>query len=87
VEALLGASGRAEAARKARAAATHALELDRDLGEVHSALAGILFLFEWGWAHADAEHRRGIALSPGSEAGHEACGKFAVGAAISRRGN
>jgi len=76
VQAFLGASGRTEAARKARAAATRALELDPDLGEVHSALAGILFLFEWDWSGADAEFRRGIALSPGSEAVHEAYGSF-----------
>ena len=76
VQAFLGASGRTEAAEKARAAATRALELDPDLGEVHSALAGILFLFEWNWAGADTEFRRGIALSPGSEAVHEAYGSF-----------
>jgi TolB-like protein/Tfp pilus assembly protein PilF len=76
VQAFLGASSRAEGAEKARAAATRALELDPDLGEVHAALAGILFLFEWDWARADAEFRRGIALSPGSEAVHEAYGGF-----------
>lgn len=76
VQAFLGASGRAEAAEKARAAATRALELDPNLGEVHSALAGILFLFEWDWARADAEFRRGLDLSPGSESVHEAYGNF-----------
>ena len=75
-EAFLGAAGRTEAARKARAAATRALELAPDLGEAHAALAGILFLFEWDWAGADAEFRRAIALSPGSEAVHEAYGSF-----------
>jgi len=67
VQAFLGASARTEAARKARAAATRALELDPDHGEAHAALAGILFLFEWDWAGADAEYRRGIALSPGAK--------------------
>lgn len=76
VEAFLGASVRTEAAGKARAAATRALELDPDLGEAHAALAGILFLFEWDWAGADKEYRRGIALSPGSEAVHEAYGGY-----------
>jgi TolB-like protein/Tfp pilus assembly protein PilF len=76
VQAFLGASVRTEAARKARAAATRALELDPDLGEAHSALAGILFLFEWDWAAADAEYRRGIALSPGSETVHQDYGAF-----------
>lgn len=76
VEAFLGASVRTEAAGKARAAATRALELDPDLGEAHSALADILFLFEWDWSAADAEYRRGVALSPGSEAVHEAYGVY-----------
>jgi len=49
VQAFLGASGRTQAAAKARAAATRALELAPDLGEVHASLAGILFLFEWDW--------------------------------------
>ncbi len=76
VQAFLGASVRGEASKKARAAATRALELDPDLGEAHSALAGILFLFEWDWAGAEAEYRRGIALSPGSETVHEDYGQF-----------
>jgi TolB-like protein len=76
VQAFLRASGRAEAAGKARAAVTRALELDPDLGEAHAALAEILFLFDWDWAGADAEFQRGISLSPGSEAVHEAYGSF-----------
>jgi TolB-like protein/Tfp pilus assembly protein PilF len=75
-QAFLRASGRTEAAGKARAAVTRALELDPDLGEAHTALANILFFFEWDWAGADAEYRRGIALSPGSEAVHEAYGAY-----------
>jgi TolB-like protein/Tfp pilus assembly protein PilF len=78
VQAFLRASGRAEAAGKARAAVTRALELDPDLGEAHAALASILYLFEWDWAGADAEFRRGISLSPGSEAVHEAYGSFLI---------
>ena len=76
VQAFLRASGRAEAAGKARAAVTRALELDPDLGEAHAALASILFLFEWDWAGADAEYRRAVSLSPGSEAVHESYGSF-----------
>jgi TolB-like protein len=71
VQAFLRASGRAEAAGKARAAVTRALALDPDLGEAHAALASILNLFEWDWAGADAEFRRAISRSPGSEAVHE----------------
>jgi len=76
VQAILRASGRKEAAGKARAAVTRALELDPDLGEAHAALGLVLYLFEWDWAGADAEFRRGLSLSPGSEAVHEAYGAF-----------
>jgi TolB-like protein/Tfp pilus assembly protein PilF len=76
VQAFLGASTRSEAAREARAAAARALEIDPNLGEVHAALADILYLFEWDWTGADAEFRRAVALSPGSEAVHEAYGRY-----------
>jgi TolB-like protein/Tfp pilus assembly protein PilF len=75
-QAFLGATGRVEAASKARAAATRALELAPDLGEAHASLADILFLFEWDWAGADAEYRRGLSLDPGSESVHESYGVF-----------
>ncbi len=76
VQAFLRASGRAEAAGKARTAVTRALELDPDLGEAHTALALVRELFDWDWAGAESEFRRGIELSPGSEAVHEAFGGF-----------
>ena len=76
VQAFLRASGRTEAAGKARAAVNRALELDPELGEAHTSLAGVLSLFEWDWAGADAEFKRGVALNPGSEAVHEAYGQF-----------
>lgn len=76
VQAFLRASGRAEAAGKARAAVTRALELDPDLGEAHTALALVHELFEWDWNSAEVEFRRGVELSRGSEAVHEAFGAF-----------
>jgi eukaryotic-like serine/threonine-protein kinase len=36
----------------------------------------VLYLFEWDWTGADVEFRRGLSLSPGSEAVHEAYGSF-----------
>jgi TolB-like protein len=75
-QAFLRSSGRTEAAKNARVAVTRALELDPNLGEAHAALADILFLFEWDWTGADTEFRRGIELSPGSEAVHESYGKY-----------
>ena len=75
-QAFLRGSSRAESVGKARAEVTRALELDPDLGEAHAALGQILSLFEWDWAGADAEFQRAVALSPGSEAVHQAYGAF-----------
>jgi serine/threonine-protein kinase len=49
---------------QARAAAMKAIALDSTLAEAHIALARIMHLFEWDWAGAEAEFRRGIALNP-----------------------
>lgn len=76
IQAYLRASGRLEAVDKARAAVNRALELDPDLGEAHTALGLVRYVFDWDWAGADAEFRRAIALSPGSEAVHEEYGGF-----------
>ena len=53
-----------EALRRARAAATKALELDDTLGEPHAALGQIKFVNDWDWADAEAEFKRAIALNP-----------------------
>jgi serine/threonine-protein kinase len=62
--------------RKARAAVDHALELDPDLAEAHTALGLVHFYFEWDWAGAQAELRRGLELNPGSRAVQEEYGWF-----------
>ena len=53
-----------EALRRARAAATKALQLDNTLGEPHAALAQIKFVNDWDWAGAEAEFKRAIELNP-----------------------
>jgi TolB-like protein/DNA-binding winged helix-turn-helix (wHTH) protein/Flp pilus assembly protein TadD len=53
-----------EALRRARAAATKALELDNTLGEPHAALGQIKFVNDWDWAAAEAEFKRAIELNP-----------------------
>ncbi len=53
-----------EALRRARAAATRALELDNTLGEPHAALGQIKFVNDWDWAGAEAEFKRAIELNP-----------------------
>ena len=54
----------AEAFPRAKAAAIKALELDDGLGEAHTSLAFCLDGFDWDFASADREFRRGIELSP-----------------------
>jgi tetratricopeptide (TPR) repeat protein len=55
-----------EAAAKARAAASKALELDAGLGEAHAALGYTKYAFDWDWAGAETDFQRAIELSPGS---------------------
>src|SRR5205814_4473699 len=52
-----------EALRRARTAATKALQLDSTLGEPHAALAQIKFVNDWDWAGSEAEFKRAIALN------------------------
>ena len=75
-QAFLRAIEREEPLRKARAAVDHALELDPDLAEAHTALGLVHFYFEWDWAGAQAELRRGLELNPGSRAVQEEYGWF-----------
>lgn len=53
-----------EAGPRARAAALKAIELDSTLGEGHSALAAVEFLYGWDWAGAEVEFTRAIELNP-----------------------
>jgi len=41
-----------------------ALDLDSTLGEAHGSLGWIYFVYDWDWAKAEAELKRGIELSP-----------------------
>jgi serine/threonine-protein kinase len=75
-QAFLRASGREEPLRMARAAVNRALELDPDLAEAHTALGLVHFYFEWDWAGAESEFRRGLELNPGSRAVQEEYGWF-----------
>jgi tetratricopeptide (TPR) repeat protein len=59
-----------ETRRRAREAATKALSLDPELGEVHATLAGILLHDDWDFAGAEREFKRAIELSPSYAWGH-----------------
>jgi len=59
-----------EAAPKAKAAATRALEIDDQLAEPHASLGWSRFAFDWDWAGAEREFKRAIDLNPGYESAH-----------------
>jgi TolB-like protein/DNA-binding winged helix-turn-helix (wHTH) protein len=55
---------------RAKAAATTALALDDNLSEAHTSLAFIQDLYDWGWASAEKEYKRALALNPGYATAH-----------------
>ena len=50
--------------RLAREAAEAALALDSALGEAHTVLADLRFLFDWDWAGAEEAYRHAVAVAP-----------------------
>jgi TolB-like protein len=59
-----------EAMRHAREAALKAIELDPQLAEGHTSLAGIHFSFDWDWQSAETEFRPAIELNPNDVTAH-----------------
>jgi serine/threonine-protein kinase len=53
-----------EAFPKAKEAATEAVRLAPDLSEAHTALAAVLWLYDWEWPEARAEFEKSLALNP-----------------------
>jgi TolB-like protein/DNA-binding winged helix-turn-helix (wHTH) protein/Tfp pilus assembly protein PilF len=53
-----------EGMEKARELAAKALQLDDGLAEAHIAMANVLFRYDWNWAEAGKEFKRGIELVP-----------------------
>jgi eukaryotic-like serine/threonine-protein kinase len=49
---------------KAKVAAMDALRLDPDLGEAHTPLAAVLWLYDWQWPEAESEFKRSLELNP-----------------------
>jgi len=60
-----------DAMPEAKAAAKRALELDDKLGAAHTALGGLLSLYDWNWSAAEKELRRGLELTPNNSLAHE----------------
>ena len=60
-----------EAASRARAASTRALELDSRLAEAHTSHAFTRFFFDWDWEGAERSYREAIALNPSYATAHQ----------------
>jgi TolB-like protein/Tfp pilus assembly protein PilF len=69
-----------ESLPKAKAAALKALELDSTLGEAHISLAQSLCAYDFDFARADGEFRRGIELNPNYATGHQWYAESVLGA-------
>ena len=55
---------------KAKAAAKRAIELDESLAEAHTALARVLFAYEWKFPESEGEYLRAIELNPNYATAH-----------------
>jgi TolB-like protein/Flp pilus assembly protein TadD len=55
---------------QAKRAIERALEIDKTLGDAHTALGLIKFYYDWDWEGAEVELKRGIELSPNSAVAH-----------------
>ena len=65
-----------EAFSKAKAAATKALQLDQTLAEAHASMAYVKTYYDWDWAGAEAEFRRGLELNPNYADVHHSYSRF-----------
>ena len=55
---------------KSRSASEKALRLDETLGEAHSSLGWVKWIYYWDWAGAEAEFQRALQLNPKSSNTH-----------------
>lgn len=61
---------------KGKDAALKAVALDPELAEGHSALASLIFAYDWNWAEAEKEFLRALELDPNSSMSHFQYGDF-----------
>jgi DNA-binding winged helix-turn-helix (wHTH) protein/tetratricopeptide (TPR) repeat protein/TolB-like protein len=64
---------------KSMEAIRHALAIDPDLSEAHSALCENKFIYEWDFAGAEAACKTAIAASPNSSMAHQIYSRFLMG--------
>ena len=80
-----GAVPTEEALTRGKAAAAKALQLDETLASAHYALATAHTWYDWDWAGADREFRRGLELNPNDALGPKLAWRLPVAARPARR--
>jgi Tfp pilus assembly protein PilF len=68
--------GRPSELLQAKLAAQKAVDLDDELSEGHSALAAVIWMYDWKWAEAEREFQRAMDLDPNSAISHFQYGDF-----------
>ncbi len=61
---------------RSKGEAQKALEIDETLGEAHTALARILWQYEWNWSEAEREFKRALELDPNNAFAHRIYGYY-----------
>ncbi len=61
---------------KTQSAILKALELDPSLGEAHVSMAVLAENFQWDWATAEREYKKGLELNPNYATGRQWYGEF-----------
>ena len=67
-----------DAKPKAKQAAEHALQLDPELSEAHTALANVAFSYDWDFDTAEREFQRAVALGPNDPTPHLWYGHYCI---------
>ncbi|HEU4391482.1 MAG TPA: tetratricopeptide repeat protein [Blastocatellia bacterium] len=65
-----------DSAKKERAAAMHALQLDDTIAEAHASRARVIYRYDWDWAGAESEFKRAFELSPNNSLAHQNYSNF-----------
>jgi TolB-like protein/DNA-binding winged helix-turn-helix (wHTH) protein/Flp pilus assembly protein TadD len=76
----LAGFGEPELYPKSKAAALDAIRLDDSLAEAHSALAWVLYSYDWDWAGAEREFQRALVLNPNYSEAHHAYSQLLMAA-------
>lgn len=65
-----------EAFPRAKAAAARAITLDGSLAEAHTAMAYVLWAYDWEWSGAERAFQRAVERNPSYANGHQWYGEF-----------